>query len=295
MQNQEIFNKLKFILAQDKKDETLNDMLYKKQLKILFGVDDHNSFKLLFNEESQIAKIIYKIVDIIFWLLKVQKKEREKIYNSKVLDIKDKDIYKLLFELNMLQNYDLDVNNNLVDLFNIVSDYIDKKKDNASLAEYIDLILLSLSFNSGLDSFLKYQIFSLIIQLFLSKYGIVLSYKYSENEINMTEDKSIGLIMNLLNKDENDFVTMIQSIIVLNYNSLKNVIDNFSLEEILLGIADIAERLKNIKHVGKISVCVEKIIEMFVDEMEDKRSSQKSKKKKNKKSKKKKSQKKRRY
>ena len=192
----------------------------------------------------------------------------------------------------MLQNYDLDVNNNLVDLFTIVSDYIDKKKDNASLAEYIDLILLSLSFNSGLDSFLKYQIFSLIIQLFLSKYGIVLSYKYSENEINMTEDKSIGLIIDLLNKDENDFATMIQSIIVLNYNSLKNVIDNFSLEEILLGIADIAERLKNIKHVGKISVCVEKIIEMFVDEMEDKRSSQKSKKKKNKKSKKKKSQKK---
>ena len=292
MQNQEIFNKLKFILAQDKKDETLNDMLYKKQLKILFGVDDNNSFKLLFNEESQNAKIIYKIVDIIFWLLKIQKEEREKIYNSKVIGIKDNDICKLLIELNMLQIYDLDVNNNLVDLFTIVSDYIDKKKDNAALAEFIDLILLSLSFNSGLDSLLKYQIFSLIIQLFLSKYGIVLSYKYSEKEINMTEDKSIGLIMNLLNKDENDFATMIQSIIVLNYNSLKNVIDNFSLEEILSGIADIAERLKNIKNVGKISVCVEKIIEMFLDEMEEKRSSQKSKKKKNKKSKKKKSQKK---
>jgi hypothetical protein len=286
MQKQTIFNKLKFILAQDKKDETLNDILYKKQLKILFGIDDNNSFKLLFNEESQIAKIIYKIVDIIFWLLKVQKKEREKIYNSKVIGIKDKDIYKLLIELNMLQNYDLDVNNNLVDLFTIVSDYIDKKKDSASLAEYIDLILLSLSFNSGLDSFLKYQIFSLIIQLFLNKYGIVLSYKYSEKEINMTEDKSIGLIMNLLNNDENDFATMIQSIIVLNYNSLKNVIDNFSLEETLLGIADIAKRLKNIKHVGKISVCVEKIIEMFVDEMESKRSSLKRRKAKNQKRKK---------
>ena len=151
MQKQTIFNKLKFILAQDKKDETLNDILYKKQLKILFGIDDNNSFKLLFNEESQIAKIIYKIVDIIFWLLK---------YNSKVIDIKDKDIYKLIIELNMLQNYDLDVNNNLVDLFTIVSDYIDKKKDTASLAEYIDLILLSLSFNSGLDSFLKYLLFN---------------------------------------------------------------------------------------------------------------------------------------
>ena len=128
MQKQAIFDQLKFIFAQDKKYENLNDQLYKYQLKILFGVDDNNSFKLLFNEESQIAKIIYKIVDIIFWLLKVQKKEREKIYNSKVIGIKDKDIYKLLIELNMLQNYDLDVNNNLVDLFTIVLDYIDKKK-----------------------------------------------------------------------------------------------------------------------------------------------------------------------
>ena len=107
----------------------------------------------------------------------------------------------------MLQDYDLDVNNNLVDLFPIVSDYIDRKKDNASLAENNDLILLSLSFNSGLDSFLKYQIFSFTIQLFLNKHGIVLSYEYSENEINMTEYKSIGLIMDLLNKDENDFAT----------------------------------------------------------------------------------------
>ena len=198
----------------------------------------------------------------------------------------------MIFELNMLQIYELEVNNNLLDLFNIVSAYLDKKKDNSSLAEFIDLILLSISFNSGLDSFLKYQLFSLIIRLFLNKYGIVLSYKYSENEINVTEDKSIGLIMDLLNKDENDFATMIQSIIALNYNSLKNEIDNFSLEEILSGIEDIAERLRNIKHVGKITVCVEKIIEMFVDEMENKRNSKKSKKKKNKKSKKKKSQKK---
>ena len=99
-----------------------------------------------------------------------------------------------------------------------------------------------------MNSFLKYQIFSFTIQLFLNKHGIASSYEYSENEINMTECKSIGLIMDLLNKDENDFAT------------------NFSLEEILPRIADIAE----------ISVFIEKIIEMFVDEMKDKRNSQKS-------------------
>jgi hypothetical protein len=58
MQKQAIFDKLKFIFAQDKKDETLNDQLYKYQLKIIFGIRDNNSFKLLFNEESQITKSI---------------------------------------------------------------------------------------------------------------------------------------------------------------------------------------------------------------------------------------------
>ena len=71
----------------------------------------------------------------------------------------------------------------------------------------------------------------------------------------MTEDKSIGLIMNLLNKDENDFATMIQSIIVLNYNSLKNVIDNFSLEEILLGIADICRKTQKYQACRK-NICL---------------------------------------
>jgi hypothetical protein len=58
MQKQAIFDQLKFIFAQDKKYENLNDQLYKYQLKILFGIIDNNSFKLLFNEESQIIKSI---------------------------------------------------------------------------------------------------------------------------------------------------------------------------------------------------------------------------------------------
>ncbi len=244
IQNNEIFAKLKFILAQDNKDETLNDKLYKYQLKILFGVDGNNSFKLLFNEGTQIAKIIYKTVDVLFLLLKLQKEEREKIYNSNLFDIKEKDIRKMIAELNVLQMYDLEINENLVDLFNIISDFIDKTKEKYTLAEYIDSILLSLSFNTGLDSFLKYQIYSINIRYYLEKYGISLSYKYSENEINTTESKSINLIMDLIKKDENDFATMIQSIIILNYNSLKDVINNLSVDEILIGIDDIAKRLK---------------------------------------------------
>jgi hypothetical protein len=103
----------------------------------------------------------------------------------------------------------------------------------------------------------------------------------------VTEDKSIDLIMDLFTKDVNDFASLIQSIIILNYNSLKDVIDNLSVKEIILGIEDIAKRLKDIKHVGKISICVEKIIEMFADEIEGKRNNKKNKNKKSEKQKKK--------
>ena len=81
---------------------------------------------------------------------------------------------------------------------------------------------------------------------------------------------------------------MIQSIIILNYNSLKDVIDNVSVTEIILGIEDIAKRLKDIKHIGKVSLCVEKIIVMFVDEIEGKGNNKKNESKQSKKSKKKK-------
>ena len=127
----------------------------------------------------------------------------------------------------------------------------------------------------------------MIIQYFLKKYEIVVPY--FESDINVNEDKSINLIVNLFTKDEIDFASVVQSIIILNYNSISDVIGNCTDKEIFLGIDNIAKRLKDIKHVGKISVCVEKIVEMFVDEIvgqknkkefEKKKSKKKSKKRK---------------
>lgn len=85
-------------------------------------------------------------------LLKIQKKEREKIYNSNITDIKGKDFNILIYEINMLQVCDIEINEKLIGLFNIISDFIDQKKANISLAEYIDSILLTLSFSYGLES-----------------------------------------------------------------------------------------------------------------------------------------------
>ena len=129
---------------------------------------------------------------------------------------------------------------------------------------------------------------SLITQCFLQKYNIILSF--NENKINVNEDKSIDLILNLFSKDEVDIASVIQSIIILNYNSLNDVINNCASQEIIVGIDNVSKKLKDINYVGKITICVEKIIEMFVDQIEGSKVKIKFGKKKNKKSKKKRKQ-----
>jgi len=52
----------------------------------------------------------------------------------------------------------------------------------------------------------------------------------------VNEDKSIDLILNLFSKDEVDIASVIQSIIILNYNSLNDVINNCASQEIIVGM-----------------------------------------------------------
>ena len=288
MEKDAILGKLNFILEQDKKDETLNDQLYKYQLNILFKKRDNNSFDCCFVQDSQTGKIIFKIIEILYFLFHIKKDERENLYNSDVKKIENKELNELLVELNVLQNYQLEINTNLINLFNVVSELIETRNKDSSICQYIDSALLSLSFNTGFDKLLKYQMFSLIIQCFLQKYNIPVSYY--ENEINVNEDKSIDLILNLFTKDEVDLSCVIQSIIILNYNSLNDVISNCTTNEIFSLIENISQKLKDMNQVGKISVCVERIIEMFVDEIEYQKDKKKVKNKKNKKYKKKKKQ-----
>ena len=288
MEKDAILGKLNFILEQDKKDETLNDQLYKYQLNILFKKRENNSFDCCFVQDSQTGKIIFKIIEILYFLFHIKKDERENLYNSDVKKIENKELNELLVELNVLQNYQLEINTNLIKLFNVVSELIETRNKDSSICQYIDSALLSLSFNTGFDKLLKYQMFSLIIQCFLQKYNIPVSYY--ENEINVNEDKSIDLILNLFTKNEVDLSCVIQSIIILNYNSLNDVISNCTTNEIFSLIENISQKLKDMNQVGKISVCVERIIEMFVDEIEYQKDKKKVKNKKNKKYKKKKKQ-----
>ena len=282
LSQKETINNVKIIFSQKKNDETVNDLIYKNDLQFLFEFQD-DSVKLNFNEKSHIAAIIFKVIDILALLFKKKKEERNYFYYTNILSIKEEPLKKLLVEMNNLQNYDFQIENPLLrKIYFIISDILDQKEE-YSLTEFLDSILLKLSFYPGLDSFLKYQIYKMIIEYYLDKYHVILNF--NEKEISITEDKSLELIKDLFQKTENNINCLIQSIIILNYGSLSDVIKNYEICDIFSGIEDMALRLISIKNVGNIILCVEKILEMFVDEMEEEKYNQKHENKKIKKNK----------
>ena len=101
---EDTFEKLKFILSQDKNDQTPTDYLYKYQLKILF-IPKEDSFELSFDKGSNITKLIIKLVDILYLVFKMPTSKRISFYNLNMLDIKDKNILKEKKELEKYQSF----------------------------------------------------------------------------------------------------------------------------------------------------------------------------------------------
>ena len=164
-------------------------------------------------------------------------------------------------------------------LFNIISFALDQKTS-YTFEEFIDSVLVDLSFVPGLELLLKYQLYLILHTYYLSPIHVNLDF--SENEINISDDTSLDLITEIFNKKQNEFESVIKSIVFLNYGSLENSIKNYQIDEILSAIDVVCKKLKNIKNVIKLSLCVEKITTMFVDELKR----PKDKKKKNKRKKK---------
>ena len=281
---EDTFQKLKFIFSQDKKDQTANDYLYKYQLKILF-VPKENSFELAFDKESNIAQLIIKLVDFLALVFSMPKMKRESFYNLNIFNITDNKFLEIIRQLEKVQSFDIDFENHkLANLFKIISNALDQKPV-YSISEYIDSILVNLSFVPGLELLLKYQLYLMLHTYYLNPIHVTLDF--SENEINISDDTPLDLITELFSKKQNDVEYAIKSIIYLNYGSLENSIQNYNIDEILSAIDAVNLKLKKIKNIGNLSLCVEKITTRFIDELKRlKNQKSKNKKKKKKKSKK---------
>lgn len=259
---EETLSKVKSLLSKDIKQELEEDKNIKFQMQLIFS-NKKCLEKLTYPdiEQPQIL-LLRKLIELFDLLFNISAIKREEYYYENLINIKNKDIKLLINELRKLESFDFEINKNLIALFNIISNSLDMKKS-FTLSEYIDSIFMKLAFSPKLLVLLKFQIYTYISRYNLSNFGIVL--KFRENEINLTEDASINLIMDLFNKENVGDELLVQSIIILNYDSLNDTLAKYDFEQIIKGIKAVSEKSNIFKNC---SLCVERVMLMFIDEME---------------------------
>ena len=274
-------DKLSFILNQKKEDEIENDIIIKHQIKEFFLIKD-NDYRYI-TDNKIIENVIPKIIDIMLIVFSIPKTERIEFYNKSIYNIKDEDFFPKLKELQLIEKFDIDFSNSKIkNLFKLLSTALDMKTD-YSFSEYIDSIFFNMSFFKGLEKLLKFQLFQFITKYYLLPVGVLLDFK--EKDINITDDTPLDLITELFTKNQNDFESLVKSIIFVNYGALSKSIKNYKFNEILSAINSMHIRLKKIENLGSLSICVETVTTMLIDEL-NKQKYQNKKKKKSKKAKK---------
>ena len=264
---EETLANVKSIISMNAKEEMEYEKILRIQMKMLFYDDDNNSNQIKFPDiESSHAQLLAKLIELIVYILSNYKnlKERRKIYDTDInyISAQKNKLSKIISELNKLENISFEINDNLVALFNVISEELDKKEV-FSLYEYIDSIILTLSFISKNESILKFQIYSYIIKFYLTKFNILLGF--SKEEINVSDKLSIDLIHYLFTRQELSDELLTLSVIILNYNSLKDSVSNKPFEQII-ECAKICA--KKIKKYYNTAILIEKILAIFLEELE---------------------------
>ena len=274
--NQEIITKIRAILSQKESEELEKDKIYKMKIKILFGLRDEGQYgqqppqvqpayqkEINFPAIENSHQILIKFVELINLIFEKKQSERNVLYQANICNIKEKNIISLIQELQELEIFKIQINNNeLGQLFTILSNISDDKKL-WTLSGYLDSMLLNISFQPKFKSLLKLEIYLLIINNYLRPYNIMLNF--NEEEMNVEEEKSLKLIIALFQKTKIDDELLVLSIIILNYNSLTEIVKLIDSEKILSIIRDISPKIQNAK---KSKLYVDKVLMIFSEEIQ---------------------------
>ena len=220
-----------YISTQPEEEETEDDFIYKYIIKIIFNLGPDKKINLKAEEKEDV--LLSKFIELIYKLFKYNKKEREELYKTEITKINDKTINQLLDEIEEFSNFEVIIQNKRIEeIYKLI--YFSLRKNNYSLTEYIESIILSLAFTNKFNELTKFQIYYVIIKAFLSPYNIKLNF--TECEINIIDDISLDLIIYLFNKEKFDDELIILSIIILKFDSVKESIKECSISQILESI-----------------------------------------------------------
>ena len=173
--------------------------------------------------------------------------------------IKNNNIKEMVRELEVLQNIEVTIQNTKIDnLCEIIMKSLLKEK--YTLIDYIDTVFANLSFFPGLDILLKFEVYTKIMKDYFNSPSTI---NFDETEINVTDEISVEIILDLFKKVPRDEL-FIQSLVILSYESNKHIIKKYNISQILKAIEitfiNVTEGIE-IAHI----IYNEKVLGDFVD------------------------------
>ena len=277
----DITNKAKFILEKAEK-ETGNEIKLREIIEILFGiVSEDTKFKDL---DNLYKELISKFINLIYNLFHLDKEERQKIFETDVSCIKYKTISDDINELENAQKFYYFAKNKNI---NYLCDKIasPKKKRKYTLFQYIDATIGNMIYIPYFENILKYEIYCILMdEYFIPAFKEKLNF--NETEINVDEQISFELIIDLLENKKKEEIKVYQTVIILKYESVRESIMNNNIKTINKALENTLLKIKQDKNITKV-LLFEKIIVIFNEEIEEFKNSNKKKRKKKNKNKKK--------
>ena len=275
--------KIDFILSQKINEENKNDSKLTYIIRLLFTNEQKSKGIISFPDiEKEAQNLLCKLIDLIYTLFKMTEKERDQLFRTEVTNIDNSNITEMIKELEELQNVEVDLPNEKINnLCEIIMRSLIKKK--YKLIEYIDTVLANLSSFPGLITLLNFQVYTIIINKYINLLGIKIDFH--ETGINLEDEISLEIILDLFQKEQEDDLIIIQSLVILEYNSLRDVIKNYNMPQISNALQNTFIKITTRIDIPRV-IYVEKVLMIFREELQFLNSKEKKKKRKNKKKKK---------
>ena len=259
-----IISQVNYILSNLTDNEADDDSFFKYLIKIIFNLGPNSNKIVSLNAKETDCHKLIQILELIFKLSKYDKEKRIELYKTPINQIKDKEIIEFVIEID--SNYeDIYVENyTKYKIYSLIYKWM--RKDMYTLSEYIEITILELSFGNILnDNVDKFQIYSVIFRKFLSQTNLKLNFE--ESAISL-DDKSLELIINLLEKEDLEDETIILSLIVLKYDFIKEIIKDCNNYEIFDSIKNTCIEINN-RYTINADILTETIIIIFCEEMDN--------------------------
>ena len=223
--------KIQFILSTKIREDAQNELKLQYIVRLLFSNELKPEDIIPPNIKKEALKLLYKLIDLIYILFKMNQRERDILFRNEVTSIKNNNIKEIVSELEVLQNIEVKIQNTKIDnLCEIIMKSLLKEK--YTLNDYIDTVFANLSFFPGLDMLLKFEVYTKIMKDYFNSPTTI---NFDETEINVKDEISVEIILDLFKKVPGDEL-FIQSLVILYYESNKHIIKKYNKSQILKAI-----------------------------------------------------------